>query len=111
MFKTFVPAIVLTSALCIPALTYAQQTSDSLTRAAVKADLVQMEQAGYNPEGDRTSYPAQTQAAEQRVEMNRGDMATSYGTSYGSPTNGSSATGTRVPMAQPDGGRSIYFGQ
>lgn len=107
MFKTLVPAIVLASALGAPALANAQQTGDTVSRPAVRADLVQMEQAGYNPVGDHTTYPAQTQAAEQRVEMNRGVTATSYG----SPTNGSSATGIRAPLAQPDGGRPIYFGQ
>jgi hypothetical protein len=107
MFKKLVPAIVLATALGAPALANAQQTSDTVTRAAVRADLVQMEQSGYNPTGDRTNYPKQAQAAEQRVEMNRGVTATSYG----SPTNGSSSMGTRAPKAQPDGVRPIYFGQ
>jgi hypothetical protein len=66
-----------------------------------------MEQSGYNVEGDHTTYPAQTQAAEQRVEANRGVMATSYG----SPTDSSYAAGMRsTPMAQPESTRSVYFG-
>jgi hypothetical protein len=105
MFKSMVPAIVLVSALGAPAFAYAQD-ADTVSRAAVKADLVQMEQSGYNVEGDHTTYPAQTQAAEQRVEAARGVTATSYG----SPTNGSYASGMRAPMAQPDETHSIYFG-
>jgi hypothetical protein len=101
MFKALVPVIVLASALGAPALANAQQTSDTVSRAAVRADLVQIEQAGYKPGMDRTTYPAQIQAAEQRLEMNHGVAATSYG----SPTTGSSGTGTRAPMAQPDGGQ------
>jgi hypothetical protein len=106
MFKSLVPAIVLTSALGAPAFAYAQDEG-TVSRPAVKADLIQMEQAGYNVEGDHTTYPAQAQAAEQRVEATRGITATSYG----SPTNGSYATGVRAPVAQPDGARPVYFGQ
>jgi hypothetical protein len=38
-----------------------------VTRAQVKAELVQLERAGYNPSMDRTTYPAQIQAAEAKV--------------------------------------------
>ena len=107
MLKTLVPAVVLAASLGAPVLANAQQSSDTVTRAAVKADLVQMERSGYNVEGDHTSYPAQTQAAEQRVETSQGVMATSYGPSV----TGSSAAGTRALVAQPDGARSTYFGQ
>ena len=107
MFKSLVPAIVLASALGTPAFAYAQDEG-TVSRPAVKADLIQMEQAGYNVEGDQTTLPrAQAQAAEQRVEATRGITATSYG----SPTNGSYATGARAPVAQPDGTRPVYFGQ
>jgi biotin operon repressor len=111
MLKALIPAIVMAVALGAPALASAQQSGDTVTvtRAAVKADLARMEQSGYNVEGDHTTYPAQTQAAEQRVETNGGVMATSYG-----PTvNGSSATGTRALVAQPQpaAARSTYFGQ
>jgi len=84
MFKSLVPAIVLASALGAPALAYAQD-ADTVSRPAVKADLLQMEQSGYNVEGDHTTYPAQTQAAEQRVEANRGITATARAASHGSP--------------------------
>lgn len=105
MFKSMVPAIVLACALGTPAFAYAQD-ADTVSRPAVKADLLQMEQSGYNVEGDHTTYPAQTQAAEQRAQANSGVAATSYG----SPTDGSYAAGTRAPMAQPDGTHSVYFG-
>jgi hypothetical protein len=106
MVKSLVPAIVLASALGAPAFAYAQD-ADTVSRASVKADLVQMERSGYNVEGDHATYPAQTQAAEQRVQANRGVMATSYG----SPTDGSYAAGVRsTPMAQPESARSVYFG-
>src|SRR3984957_11311126 len=78
MFKSLVPAMALVCALGAPAFAYAQD-ADTISRPAVKADLIQMEQSGYNVEGDHTTYPAQAQAAEQRVEATRGVTATSYG--------------------------------
>lgn len=106
MFKSLVPAIVLAAALGAPAFAYAQD-ADSVSRASVKADLVRMEQSGYNVEGDHATYPAQSQAAEQRVQANSGVVATSYG----SPTDSSYAAGARsTPMAQPASTRSVYFG-
>ncbi|WP_375509247.1 DUF4148 domain-containing protein [uncultured Caballeronia sp.] len=71
MLKALIPAIVVAAALGAPALASAQQSGDTVTRAAVKADLAQMERSGYNVEGDHTTYPAQTQAAEQRVKRIR----------------------------------------
>ncbi|WP_408151320.1 DUF4148 domain-containing protein [Caballeronia glebae] len=39
-----------------------------MTRAQVRADLIQIEKAGYNPaRRDDASYPADVQAAERRV--------------------------------------------
>ena len=39
-----------------------------VTRAQVKAQLAELERAGYNPGGDNVYYPADIQAAEQRVQ-------------------------------------------
>ena len=38
-----------------------------VTRAQVRAQLVQIETAGYNPAADHTQYPKNLQAAEARV--------------------------------------------
>lgn len=37
------------------------------TRASVNVDLRRLEQVGYDPNGDRVTYPEQTQMAEQRA--------------------------------------------
>jgi hypothetical protein len=84
MFKSFVPALVIASALAVPALAQAQQNAP-VTRAEVKADLVQLERAGYNPASDQTTYPANIQAAEARVNAQPA--------SYGGASEGSSASG------------------
>ena len=106
MFKSFVPALVIASTIAAPALAFAQDNTQ-VTRAAVKMDLQQMEQAGYNPAADRTTYPDHAQAAEQRVEAERGVSATSYGPSI----SGSSASGIQTPMSPANGTHSIYFGR
>ncbi|OMG71242.1 hypothetical protein BW685_22810 [Burkholderia ubonensis] len=47
---------------------FAQSTSTPLTRAEVMADLIRVEQAGYQPAaGDDPHYPDDIQAAEARV--------------------------------------------
>ena len=48
--------------------TFAQSASAPLTRAQVRADLIRLEQAGYNPSAtDDANYPADIQAAEAKV--------------------------------------------
>ena len=105
MLKTLIPAVVIASVLAAPTFAFAQDDT-RVTRSAVKTDLQQMEQSGYNPAADRTTYPDQAQAAEQRVESERGVAATSYGPSM----SGTSASGMRSPMTPADGARSVYFG-
>ncbi len=56
------------AALAVATASFAQTTSAPLTRAEVMADLVRVEQAGYQPAaGDDPHYPDDIQAAEARV--------------------------------------------
>jgi hypothetical protein len=43
------------------------QQAHGLTRAEVYAQLVQLEKAGYNPNGSHFTYPLKAQAAEARL--------------------------------------------
>jgi len=104
MFKSLIPAVVIASALVAPSFAFAQDNTQ-VTRAAV-TDLQQMEQAGYSPGEDRTTYPAKAQAAEQRVQDERGVAATSYGPSM----SGTSASGIRSQIGSADNNHTIYFG-
>jgi Domain of unknown function (DUF4148) len=63
-----------------PALSQAQSTDQPVTRAEVRADLKQLEQAGYNPSARDPYYPADIQAAEARVHGS-GEGTTGYGAS------------------------------
>lgn len=78
--------IIVAAALAVPALSAFAQ-SQPLTRADVKAQLVQVERAGYNPTTDRTTYPAEIQAADAKIAA-RNDQA-----SYGGVADTSSASG------------------
>ena len=59
--------IAVAVALVAPPTSFAQSNAPK-TRAEVRADLVQLERAGYNPgANNEATYPAQIQAAEARV--------------------------------------------
>ncbi len=88
MNKYLISALVLLSALAAPALAFAQANAP-VTRAQVRAELIQLENAGYTPGGDQANYPQNLQAAEQRVaEQQR--MAAG---AYGAASSGTAASG------------------
>jgi hypothetical protein len=103
MNKYLFSAFVVASALIAPACAFAQ-TSAPLTRAEVKAQLVQLEAAGYNPSSDHTTYPRNIQAAEARV------AAQNESASYGPSFSGTSESGARTTDYEPIRGHSIYSG-
>jgi hypothetical protein len=86
--KSLIQAVVVAAALAAPVAVFAQ-SNQPVTRAQVRAELVQLEKAGYNPaHGEDPSYPADIQAAEARVAAQNG--ATS---GYGGVVSGSSDAG------------------
>ncbi|WP_322032732.1 DUF4148 domain-containing protein [Paraburkholderia sp. J76] len=96
--QTFVILII----ACAPALAFGQ-SNVTVTPEQVRAELVQLEQAGYRPgDGDNTRYPADIQAAEARAAAQNGSA------SYGGMTGGASASGA---PAGGDSMKPIYFGQ
>jgi hypothetical protein len=65
------------------------QSNEPLTRAQVRAELVQLEQAGYYPSrGEDPHYPDDIQAAEARVAAQSGGAG-----GYGGVVSGSSDAG------------------
>jgi hypothetical protein len=85
--KSLIQIVVVAAALAAPVAVFAQ-SNQPVTRAQVRAELVQLEQAGWRPgEGDHTTYPAQIQAAEAKVAAENGD------TGVGGVANGSSESG------------------
>ena len=59
---------ILAAVLIVPAVSFAQTSNGPVTRAQVRAELVQLENAGYRPATKQIHYPDEIQAAEARVQ-------------------------------------------
>jgi protein-disulfide isomerase len=91
--KSLIKAIAIAAVLAVPAVSFAQ-SNQPVTRAEVRAQLVQLEKAGYNPtDSDDAHYPAAIQAAESRVAASQVAQAQTSG--YGPSTDGASQAGQR----------------
>jgi hypothetical protein len=110
--KQLVYLTVAVSALVSPALSFAQASVAPVTRAEVRADLVRLEQAGYDPStGEDVNYPADVQVAEAKVAaQQQGAAATAQVTGasdspdVGAAMSGTTASGAGKTMpAQPVG--------
>jgi hypothetical protein len=100
--KSLIQAVVVAAALAAPVAVFAQSNAP-LTRAQVRAELVQLEKAGYHPDGgDDSTYPAQIQAAEAKV------AAQNDATGVGGVANGSQDTG-RPAVSKAD--RNAMYSQ
>lgn len=105
MNKFLISALVLSSALAAPAFAFAQ-SNGPVTRAQVRAELVQLEKAGYSPGGEDVNYPQDIQAAEQRVAEQRGIASSSYGAA----ANGTSGSGMPMHTTPDNAAQSTFFG-
>jgi uncharacterized membrane protein len=103
--KTLISAVVVAAALVAPVASFAQ-SSQPVTRAEVRAQLAQLEKAGYNPVGDQIDYPANVQAAQARVDAQNG-AAQAVNSGYGAPIAGSSQAGRPLNGTERN---SVYFG-
>ncbi|NPT53731.1 DUF4148 domain-containing protein [Paraburkholderia elongata] len=82
--KSLVQTIVVAAALTAPVVSFAQSNSH-ITRDQVRAELIQLEQAGYRVGVGDAYYPDAIQAAEARVSAQN-----SAATGYGGVSSGSS---------------------
>lgn len=98
-----IQSLIVAATLALPALSFAQ-SNQPLTRAEVRAQLVELEQAGYNPASDETQYPRNIETAQARVNANK-DLASS---SYGPSTAGTSASGSRQSESNVIGLGAVY---
>jgi hypothetical protein len=108
IMKTLISAVVVAAALVAPVASFAQsaQSNQPLTRAEVRAQLVQLEKAGYNPIGDHTDYPSNLLSAQARIDAQNGS-AQAVNSGYGSPAVGTSQSGRSVSSTDRN---SVYFG-
>lgn len=88
-----VQSFVVAALVAVPAFSFAQ-TAQPLTRAQVKAELVQLQQAGYNAAADNTQYPANLQAALTRESADsNANKSAAVSSGYGGVAQGASASG------------------
>jgi hypothetical protein len=89
-------AVAIAAAIVFPVAGYAQEASSTVTRAQVRAELVQLESVGYWPgRANDPHYPADIQAAEAAIASQQG-AGSSIDASVGGVRSGSSASGNRV---------------
>jgi hypothetical protein len=89
-------ALALSMILVASAAAVTNASAQEVTRAQVRTELVQIEQAGYNPaRGADPAYPADVQAAEAKVAT-QDNANMSRDAVGGTQPNGSSAAGTRM---------------
>jgi hypothetical protein len=102
--KSVILAVTATSALAVSLAAFGQSdTQAPVTRAQVRAELEQLEQAGYYPsKGQRVNYPQDIQAAEARVAAQKGS------TGYGGIKSGSSASGSPTTVTPSSPESQIY---
>ncbi|HVW53417.1 MAG TPA: DUF4148 domain-containing protein [Trinickia sp.] len=100
--KSLIKSVVIAAAFAAPVAVFAQ-TNAPVTRAQVKAELIQFQQAGGRTNfSNDPYYPADAQTAQARVNaQNVNDQA------VGGVHAGSSAAGA---PAKADGAKSLFFG-
>lgn len=100
--KTLIQTIVLAVAVAAPVASFAQSNSP-VTREQVRAELVQIEQAGYQGgDGDGVHYPEAVQAAEARVAAANGN------TGYGGVASGTTEGGAPAPVVPARAWNEMY---
>jgi hypothetical protein len=110
--KSLVYAFVAAAVLAAPVASFAQSNQQPVTRAEVKADLVKVEQAGFNPASHSPYYPADIQAAEARVNPQSGSVQAVANTSgYGGNAGGATQSGAIARPMNVDGVHPLYFGR
>jgi hypothetical protein len=76
--KALVCLTLAVCALASPISSFAQTASAPVTRAQVRAELLRLEEAGYNPSaGDEGNYPADIVAAEEKIAAEDAQRMTS----------------------------------
>ncbi|MGF6754462.1 DUF4148 domain-containing protein [Paraburkholderia sp. GAS334] len=104
--KSLMFAVFAASVLAAPVVSFAQSDAP-VTRAQVRTELKQLEEASYNPaRGEDPNYPADIQAAETRAAAQNGAPA------YGGIVSGTSASGAPAIShpASADEMNKLYFG-
>jgi hypothetical protein len=101
--KSLIQAVAIAAVLAAPVASFAQ-SNDSTSRSQVRAELTQLERAGYDAHSKGLYYPADIQASEARVAAQSAPARPEI-TSFGGAGAGSSASGV---LEASEAGRSTY---
>ncbi|MDA0570505.1 DUF4148 domain-containing protein [Burkholderia gladioli] len=108
--KSLIATVAAAAVLAVPALSFAQPTNGPLTRAEVKAELAQLEKAGYNPSAERNDYPNGIQAAESRINPQQ-NFANADTSGYGAQPAAAAESGTPSKVRRIADGAPVYKGR
>lgn len=101
--KSLIQAVAFSIAIVVPVASFAQSNT-SLTRAQVRAELVQLEKAGYDPaRSDDAHYPDDILAAEAKVAAQN--------SAVGGVADGSTASAHVETRSAYDGTKPVHTGQ
>ncbi|CAN0624954.1 conserved exported protein of unknown function [Burkholderia multivorans] len=108
--KSIIYVAVAASMLAVPFASFAQ-SSEPVTRDQVKAELLKLEQNGYQPEASDSQYPANIQAAEARIQpADQQTLARADTSGFGAMPTSEAQSGRRMTSA-PNAVNSVYFGR
>lgn len=91
MMKSFTRSALIAALIAAPVASFAQ-SSQSVSRAQVHAELAQLEKAGYDPR-DWVHYPENIRAAEAKVAAQNATAQAAV-SGYGGAADGASRSGT-----------------
>jgi hypothetical protein len=94
-----VQSLLVAALVAVPVASFAQ-SDHALTRADVRAELVQLQKAGYNPASDNTQYPTNIEAALSRIQAEKG--AAYGGVAAGQSNSGAHRDTAQTPAPQQD---------
>jgi hypothetical protein len=95
MTKSFTRIVLVAALIAAPVASFAQ-SYQPVSREQVRAELAQVEKAGYNPR-DAIHYPENIQAAEAKVAAQNA-AAQAGASGYGGAANGTSRSGSENGM-------------
>jgi Domain of unknown function (DUF4148) len=106
--KSLIQVVVIGAALSAPVVSFAQ-SSEPITRAQVKSEVVALEKSGYPPAAANDfNYPQIAQAGEERMAANSGNgVSGEAATGFGGAVEHSNISGS--PAAKGSN-RSPYLG-
>ncbi|MGR3907555.1 DUF4148 domain-containing protein [Burkholderia sp. SR8] len=107
MKTQLIAAVLVAVSATVAAPAFASEAA--ITRAQVRAELVELQQAGYAPgRANDPHYPDDLQVALTRIRTNGAVTADTSTSGYGSDAAAATQSGSRAVMRAAE--RSIYFG-